>query len=330
MGKIKIERKSWMLDRTYGRKPISQWGKSDLSNLVTFLTRAGLEVPRVINLRIQSDKELASKAVTRKKGESLRAYRRRLRKHRIKKHGSVGKMRRAKKEQQVKEQRWALLREQGFPLRDPEALVWYLKSNVWKRDSKLVQYGYLRTSALLEVAGGVLPTSIDFDNLYHSLTQEGKAKNNERDRRKEVDDPKTVSQRFYEAARFSLSKAYREAGFRLRNPRNSEDVAVNRYDHGEVGAKMEMRDETKNKYGRNRHYSYSTVRVDLSWYRTVFKKGMANAAGDRSLVLEVVTLANGEKRAMVARQKSPKRYELTVGLMRFGKNTDGTYWFEEA
>ena len=91
---------------------------------------------------------------------------------------------------------------------------------------------------------------------------------------------------------------------------------------------MAMKDTTRTRRGRNQHSTEVTVKVDLSWYRKVHKRGLANAAGARSLVLDVGTFGGVEK-ALVARQPSPSRYALVVSWMKFGKNADGTYWFEE-
>lgn len=330
--KFKIERKAWRPAKRYGDTAISQWNKGDLANLVTFLKAAGIEVPRIINLRIKNTAGVEAKPPQRRKAEPRRAYRRRVRKWRQKSHGSIGKMRRAKKEQQIKEQRWAVLREQGFPLRDPEALIWFIKTNMWS--GKLVEYGYLRHSVLLEAAGGVLPPGIDFDELYASMTIDGRERHNARNGRKTTVDSRDLKQRVNDAARAALHEAYRKAKFRLRNARTNIDLHVNNHAMGEnrtYGPMMKLEDETRSsRWGKNRHYTNATVRVNLSWYRKVFLPGLANAAGEGSLVLDIVTLSDGEKRAIVARQASAHRYALTISHMKFGKNNDGTYWFEEA
>ena len=329
---IKIERKRWYLKGPYGDRPLARWDSTELKRFVTFLTKSGLEVPRLVNLRLQTSGVRDNMPPIRKAGESRNTYRRRVRRWRREHHGSISKMRAAKKEQRVKEQRWALLREQGFPLRDPESLIWFIKSQMWNEKNKLVSHGYLRTSVLVEVAGGALPTGIDFDEVFANLTRDGKARHYMRQdsKARHEEKPPTVKERLMQDADKAARATYNMAKFRIRNSRYDYSVRVNDPAKGESGPTLTMVDSTKPRRGRNRHFTDVTVRVDLSWYRKVYKRGLANAAGERSFVLDVVRLNNGEERALVARQASPRRYELTVGLMRFGKNNDGTYWFEEA
>lgn len=325
---IKIERKSWEPNFPHGKVAVSKWDATDIRQFVDFVTKAGLEVPRLVMLRLHNASTVGV-APERKKNEPRNAYRRRVRRWRKEQHGSISKMRAAKRLVQLKEQRWSVLREQGFPLKDPEALIWFMKANVCNEKSHLANYGYLRHSALLEVAGGTLPTGIDFDDVYYRLTRAGWERHADRERNKPpARDERTPGQRYRGAAEVGLRLAYGAAKFRIKHSRDSTFIQVNDRSKTEAGNTMAMNDTTQTKRGRNRHTSEVTVKVDLSWYRKVHKRGLANAAGARSLVLDV-GMFGGVEKALVARQPSPSRYALVVSWMKFGKNADGTYWFSE-
>ena len=328
--KFKIEKARWAPNEPFGTRPLQRLGSTELRRLADFMTKAGLEIPRLVSIQLR-DGEARVRPPNREKNEPLGAYRRRVRRWRKELFGSIRKMRRAKKEQRVKEQRWALLREQGFPLKDPEALVWFIKTNMWKGSSKLAQYGYLRHSVLMEVSGGALPTGIDFDEVYYDLSAGAKSRRADRDHRKKPEtEPLALDVRFRNVAQVALSGAHRAAKFRVKNKSADVSIYINNLKRGEVGASMTITDGYNLRRGRKRHFSDTKVEVNLDWYRKVYKRGLANAAGKRSLVLDVIRLANGEERALVARQESAVRYALTVGYMKFGKNNDGTYWFREA
>jgi hypothetical protein len=318
---MKLNLPSWEA-QSPGKVAINRMDKGDVKRLVDFLTKSGLDIPRILRLRLEAG---AAREPVIKAGESRNAYRRRLRRWRKEQHGSISKMRRAKKAQQVKEQRWSLLREQGFPLKDPEALIWFIKTNMWKPGSKLVNFGYLHHSVLLEVAGGTLPTGVDFDEAYYALSRVGKAKHHGRAQRKPVVATITPKDKYRTKAETAIRLAYGKAGFRLKNKRDSHVRRINDQTKGEVGVRMTIEDTAKQRHnGRNRHETNVTIHVNFDWYRTVYLAGLANAAGERSLVLEV----RGQH-ALVAAQPSPSRYALVVRWRKFGKNADGTYWFEE-
>ena len=155
---IKIERKAWEPNFPHGKMAVSKWDATDIRQFVDFVTKAGLEVPRLVILRLHNGSTVGV-APERKKNEPRNAYRRRVRLWRKEHHGSISKMRAVKRAVQLKEQRWSVLREQGFPLKDPEALIWFIKANVWNPKSKLAVFGYLHHSVLLGAAGGTLPTA---------------------------------------------------------------------------------------------------------------------------------------------------------------------------
>lgn len=325
---IKIERKAWEPNIPHGTIAVSKWDATDIRQFVDFVTKAGLEVPRLLMLRLHNGSTVGV-APERKKNEPRNAYRRRVRLWRKEQHGSISKMRAAKRAVQLKEQRWSVLREQGFPLKDPEALIWFIKANAWNSKSSLAAYGYLRHSALLRAAGGALPTGIDFDDVYYRLTRAGLERRADRERNKRpARDERTPGARYRGAVEVSLRLAYAASKFRIKHSRDTTFIRVNDRSKTEFGNEMTMKDTNRTCTGRNRHSTAVTVKVDLSWYRKVHKRGLANAAGARSLVLDVGTFGGVEK-ALVARQSSLSRYALVVSWMKFGKNADGTYWFEE-
>lgn len=332
---VSIRQKRWRGASNYMKEGVENWSEKDMGLLVRFYEAAGLEVPRFISLRMTQLNPFDLEAPKRPKTMPLRAWRRKQRRDRIKKHGSIRKMRLHRKAERLKEQRWAVLREQGLPLRDAEALVWYLRANMWKKDNDVTSYGYLRSSTLEAVAGGSLPVGIDFDKVFAALRGDANEKYEERKKIKDamarINEVRNLKKHYSQDAQYRLKKAIGSADFRVKYTLDIYTVIAN--PGQKIDASMTLVDKAQRQSrwsSRNRRSTEASVSVKNDWYRKVYLRGLANAFGKETLVLDVAFSGrDGGEIALLAHQPSPHRYALKVEWVKFGQKPDGTYWFEE-
>jgi hypothetical protein len=306
---------AWDKEEATGFTALSmdRWERRYVVECIEWCRKHGLPVSRSLLLRMQTF-EADLRPPARKRNQSLRAWRKALRKWRRDRHGSIRKMRKATKEQQVKEQRWQMFVEQGLPLRDVEAICWYLRANMWGKDG-VAPYGYLHTDRLAKVAGGTLPGGFDFDRYYAALRGDAGHRRAMRERaRAGIPDPKEIDppkKKFPPIIKGKIREVYGDAGFRHKH---SEDLTVDVIGWDERAALYSgliMRD-SKDKYRRRgRWATHVTITVKPDWYRKVFLTGKAAMFGPRTFVIDVYE-KNGVETFRVARQRSEVRYEVDV------------------
>lgn len=331
---VRIRQKRWRDASNYMKSGVEDWTEKDMKLLSRFYEAAGLEFPRFISLRMTQLNLVGLAAPKRPNGMPLRQWRRKQRRDRITQHGSIRKMRRHIKEEKLKQQRWAVLHDQGLPLRDAEALVWYMRANMWKEGNSITSYGYLRTSGLEAVAGGALPVGIDFDKVFYALRGDASEKNEKRrimkDTLARIKEVRNLKKYYGEDAKYRLKAAVGGANFRVKHEFHKEVLVASA--NQKVEPSMTLMDKkSRQRWGsRNRNSTEANVVVKNDWYRKVYMRGLANAFGKERLVLDVkFSQKDGGELALLAHQPSPHRYALKVEWVKFGQKADGTYWFVE-
>jgi hypothetical protein len=330
---IRLKENTWRGDPWFINTAFLNWDRTALNRLTRFLAESALPIPRIVKMRIDQYEFTLSNPPERQKGQPLRSWRRQARKWLQDRAGGVRKQRRQLKEQRLKEQRWAILVEQGLPLRDPEAIVWHIKKHMWDTSPKSIsQYGYLHVSRLEKIAGGELPPGIDFERVFSTLKGNSGALRAQRaqmrDKLKELLVHPSPKDKFAREARSALKDSVKNAEFRKRHTDGDRVLEVIGYaDQGHftpLEPTMDIRDTSRRHRGRNRNKTDVVVWVRSRWYRTVFKRGLANVLGPETLIIDIDE-RNGKQIATVGRQPSKHRYAFETVRGELIQKVDGTY-----
>lgn len=230
-------------------------------------------------------------------------------------------------EAKMNEERWAVFVEQGVPLRDPAALLWFAKREFYRqlKRSKWTSDAVYRTvSETQRVAGGVLPVGLpNLTALVDSWAEPAKKVRAKREKFRAVANgvvikPSLVG-KFQTLIQKEATQAIKAANFRRpRSDRPPETRVVlnnERVRLSGVSAAMEVE-----KNGRRNTYTVR-VRIDTRWYRTVFRAGLANIFGDGTLVLKADVTGSGT-RLTVARQPKTETIVVEEGWLSLDKNNN--------
>lgn len=339
---IKLKPKFWS-DVTkpvlYSKYGVSEWESDMLRRYQKWCAEKALPIPPSIQLRIQMLVETDGKPPERNKNEGLRAYRRRVRRWRIAHYGSVSKKRRACKEQQLKEQRWQVLREQGLPLKEHEALLWFMRKQMFVKQtgsywSSRGYRGYLNTGELAEIAGGALPPGIDFERAYRLEFTPASDKGQRRQRiadsgNKQWPKPKD---HWPDKVLAAFKAAYGEAQFRHKHDKGFELALLPPMPGAKAFVNVVDTQPMAGGRRRRRGSHETTVHgsVFMSWYRKVYKSGLANAFGERTLVLDTYLTADGQRTVIVLfRQPGSRLYKTEVVHGYLSRDASGNPQFME-
>ena len=315
MRSIRLEYLGFGFKTAYG-PDTSTWDRTDLNRYARWCEGRGLAVPHSIALRLNSFNAAATEAPKQATGESRNAYRRRLRKWRIEKHGSISKKRAAATERRIKEQRWAVWMEQGVPLRDPEAILWLTHKQLWsKPDWEGARYhGYISISKLEKAAGGPLPAGIDYEAEFEKAFKDGgeKAerrrlvKKNIRDLEKER--AKTPMERWTAIIKAKVEEAYNAAQFRHQRAKFPTQTIFTTKENQYLAPAIRHVERLS---GRRGKAIEPRVVIPPRWYRRVYLKGLHNIFGPGTLVLDAGLTADGQRTHLtVAVQPHKRRYEI--------------------
>jgi hypothetical protein len=318
----------------YWKKHMDDWSTEQLDVYERWCAEKGISLPHVIATRLDQIRPQKGVMRSRLKGESVRAYRRAVRAWRKELHGSIRKMRKEKEAIALKTQRWAIWVEQGIPLTDPEAVLWYMKTHLLWQTKKSNPYGsgrYLNSSDLDSVCGGSVPPGIDYSGIYYTLKEEGVQRNRERQRNKRVvaENPPTPAERWDARIKTKLKEAYTEAEFRHRHMLDSEVSVLPATPYNKPYANMN--DGKASGYSRRRRKETSVIlKVCRDWYRTVFLTGLYKAFGPRTLVLSAHRSADGQRTVVtVFRQPSAHRYAAEMVTGYLARDINGNTIFME-
>jgi len=342
---VKLKFPEWphaTTDMMFLTNNIDDWTTAMIESYAQWCAEHRIEVPHIIAIR-RLRSPLAKKPPSRPKGSSLRAYRRLLRRWRIDLAGGVRSDRRKKAEEKLKRQRWGVWVKQGLPLRDPEAALWYMETHLlYERcptygsdlsplvdnKGKTFRYrGYLNEHQLTAICGGVLPAGIDYADEFRTRFKVGSIPNRRQGTKPFVPprlagDPK---RRWNDSIVHSAAAEYREAKFRHRH---SLDLSVLLLTEGAPHAGCyddQPNRGRRRRGGRNTNVSLSIRR---SWWRLVFKPGLARIFGPRTFVLDT-WFENGVQKFRVYRQPSEHRYQTETVVGTLGRAADGSAILKE-
>jgi hypothetical protein len=329
MKKLVLKFHDFSFETRFGLVQVDRWSSEAVAECAEWCKKNGVPFARVLEVRkAKLDAVDGMSPPPRRSNQSRRAYRKAVREWRVAKHGSIQQMRRDMKAQQVKEARWAMFVEQGLPLKDVEAVLWYMKKHAWDDDG-IGKYGYLNESELAKVCGGTLPMGFDFAEAFSRLTKNGRR---ERGKRNHVRDAPTEKpnkkKEMHETMLKAIRHAYDAANVRHKNELACE-VRVSGWNSIKEPPAFSMTD-TKDRYARRRRGRsiYSTrvqIVVNPDWYRRVYRAGLANVFGPRTLVIDV----NQNGLFTVAIQRNEVRYAVEVVNGWMEKDKDGNAVLKE-
>lgn len=305
------------------------WSDVAVAKYAEWVAERGLVLFPTIQARI--DQQKVSKPV-RGKTESLRAFRLRARKWEVKKFGSLSKLRAACKLEKVKQQRWQILMDQGLPLKDPEAIIWWMRRRMFK--SPVWGGGYqtwFPDSEAAKIAGGSLPPGIAFNRQYDAEMSDVQKKMALR----AAASPKaqqhvSLKDKYYRETLTAAKAAYRNAKFRTRY---SESLEIGFYRSDDLAGKPDLvmthtQPEAMCRR-RRRHDTTAALTLPSSWYRRVYKTKLANAFGERTLVLDTYLTADKQRTMIVLARQGARLYKVEVVRGYLARNIDGTPKFME-
>jgi len=193
---------------------------------------------------------------------------------------------------------WHVIIAQGLSIREAPALEWLALREFWaalRRDPRYPSAARSNTiRAVYEAAGGVLPpTARGVEETLQRRSSELSEKRNKRQAAKPMPrDERTVRERFDSQIRRDLTAALTAAAFhRQLSPTPKVEVKIRLSTEESSSRKMSITAPRGQPRGDRRNLIEIDIRRD--WHRTVFRAGLANVLGPRTLVLEARVDGNG-------------------------------------
>lgn len=227
------------------------------------------------------------------------------------------------------ESQWAVFVEQGVPLRDEAALLWFAKQEFLRQVKKRTVFDarHYTMRATLKAAGGVLPTSmIGFESKLSEwaepIEKARKARVKARGEKPDPDDLKEGNRRA--ALKGRLHNLVEKAVLDdvkdvFAVPENAKEITPSVIVIGPANSRKipeaTLRVSRGRKRGKSAHLQL-TIKTD--WYRKVHKAGLAKVLGPKTFVLDADVSSNGT-RLIVARQLA-SGLKVEKGWLSLGKN----------
>lgn len=225
------------------------------------------------------------------------------------------------------EDRWAVMIEQGVPLRDAAALKWFARKQFRRILKKESVFGAVARAnfAAKSAAGGVLPQGLDIEAYLKEMGEPIEKVREKRRDRNTRPSPLTRADRameLHDRVATALTEAAQKAGFVYvdrtwggtkplkHNPRVTALPST-------ATARPSMKMEN---IGRKRGYRIA-VEVKTDWRRRVSDAGLANILGEKTLVLDADVSPAGT-RLVAARQTPGGTIKIEKGWLSLDKNNN--------
>lgn len=223
----------------------------------------------------------------------------------------------------MRREQWSVLFSQNVPVREADALMWHAPRLFYERLKKNPRYpqstAYGIVTALNEAAGGVLPPAAMGLNVHKLGEAIEKKREARRGKNSAPRTPAPIADRFDTMIRGDLKTAIKDAKFRYPKPDDVDySLALRKTIY--VDFPVFQIDQRK-RSGRRGKYTEITCTVSRDWHRKVFRAGLANIFGPRTLVLRANVVRNEGTRLTVATQgKGAYKVKIVDGWLSRGPN----------
>ena len=223
----------------------------------------------------------------------------------------------------ARDEHWSVLFSQNVPVREADALMWRAPRLFYERLKTSPRFprsvAHWVDVALNEASGGVLPPAAMGINAYKLADVVEKTRESRKGRVHTPRTPASVADRFDAMVSRDLRAAIEAAKFRYPVP-DDRDVSIALRKTIYVDFPVFQIDAAKRNRRRGK-YTAITCTVSRDWHRKVYRAGLANIFGPRTLVLRANAVRNeGTRLTVVMQGKGAYKPKIVDGWLSRGAN----------